>query len=118
MLPVEHDLPGVAVVVGEVPAVAHRQLRPGLEQRAARHDGLGQACFDRLLRLDVDGERDAAERAARRTGDPYAVVQAQPVTYPNTNWQMRSWRWADLGRLNLTYGRDCPNPPCPLGGGQ
>jgi len=45
-----------------------------------------------------------------------AVVQAGPVSYPNTNWQMRSFRWADLGRLLLLYGGDCATPPCPLSG--
>ena len=47
-----------------------------------------------------------------------AVVQAAPVSYPNANWQMRTLRWADTGRLNLLYGRDpCTTPPCPLGAG-
>lgn len=41
-----------------------------------------------------------------------AVVQAAPVSYPNTNWQMRTLRWADADRLNLLYG--CPSP-CPNG---
>jgi hypothetical protein len=46
-----------------------------------------------------------------------AVVQAVPTSYPNTDWQMRSLRWADTGRLNLLYGRDpCTTPPCPLSG--
>lgn len=47
-----------------------------------------------------------------------SVVQAQPVSYPNTNWQMRTLRWADTGRLNLIYGQDCPVPPCPQGAGR
>lgn len=47
-----------------------------------------------------------------------AVVQAAPVSYPNTNWSMRTLRWADTGRLSLLYGRDpCTVPPCPLGAG-
>ena len=47
-----------------------------------------------------------------------AVVQAAPVKYPNTDWQMRTLRWADTGRLLLLYGRDpCVIPPCPLGAG-
>ncbi|MBY0397892.1 MAG: hypothetical protein K2X91_15675 [Thermoleophilia bacterium] len=47
-----------------------------------------------------------------------AVVQADPVPYPNTNWQMRTFRWADGGGLSLLYGSDpCTTPPCPLGAG-
>lgn len=45
-----------------------------------------------------------------------AVVQKDPTAYPNANWQMRSFRWADNGRLNLLYGKDpCTLPGCPQG---
>jgi len=47
-----------------------------------------------------------------------AVVQELPTSYPNANWQMRAFRWADAGRLSLLYGSDpCTTPPCPLGAG-
>lgn len=64
-------------------------------------------------------EKGHVNNLAHHVNPAYAdsVVQAQPVSYPNTNWQMRTLRWADTGRLNLLYGLDCPTPPCPQGAG-
>lgn len=48
-----------------------------------------------------------------------AVVQAQPVAYPNTNWSMRTLRQMDNARLGNLYGLDpCTVPPCPEGADQ
>lgn len=43
-----------------------------------------------------------------------AVVQAHPVSYPNTHWKRHAVLWADLAALKNRYGSDpCTVPPCP-----
>lgn len=45
-----------------------------------------------------------AVEEGREFGD--AVVQTNPVAYPNTYWQMRELRWADNAALEARYGWD------------
>src|SRR6185503_19166225 len=76
--PVPADLPGVSVRIGEVAAVAERELRAGLQQGATGGDRLVDRRVDRIAILDVDGQGDPAERAARRLDQLGVLGQVAP----------------------------------------
>src|SRR5258706_11142154 len=76
--PVVADLPGVAVRIGEIAAVAEWQLGAGLEDRAAGRDRLVERRIDHVRRLEIDGERDPAEGAACRFDEVGVVGEIVP----------------------------------------
>ena len=70
----------------------------------------GRTCGSDTGAFDVEtvtlNEMGHVNNLAHHVNPAYAdaVVQGVPTSYPNTNWQMRTLRWADNGRLYLLYG--------------